>query len=201
MVLLTKLAPETRDLVKKYYKKWEEQQKKNISIHEKWEYQSDPNLIGNEQCDGEKRMKLLLKTLERIDALPGFKRSNQQREMHLKFATASFRKVYGKDYRRHIVRFLKENNLTEVRSDCIVLTPRRFGKTTAVAMYVAAYLLSMPGQTVRYVYLHGWITNILESIYSTGRRASRKLLALIYKLVYELLNHNDKRVPIYNQAK
>lgn len=44
----------------------------------------------------------------------------------------------------------------------MAITPRRFGKTTAVAMFVAAFALAVPGTTT--------------AIFSTGRRASNLLL-------------------------
>ena len=51
-------------------------------------------------------------------------------------------------------------------------------------MYVACFLLAMGGEVV--------------SIYSTGRRASKKLLALIYKIIVMLCT-NDDRIRVYNQ--
>ena len=48
---------------------------------------------------------------------------------------------------------------------CRAITPRRFGKTTAVAMFVSAFALACPGTTT--------------AIFSTGRRASNLLLQQI----------------------
>jgi len=54
----------------------------------------------------------------------------------------------------------------------LISTPRRWGKTTSVGIFVASVLFSVP---------NSWI-----SVYSTGRRASKALSDLVYKFVMVL---------------
>ena len=55
------------------------------------------------------------------------------------------------------------------RVSVLCMTPRRFGKTTAVSMFVGAYALSVSKST--------------QCIFSTGKRASDKLLELVQTLL------------------
>ena len=64
------------------------------------------------------------------------------------------------------------------------MTPRRFGKTMSVGMFVAAYLYS--------------VENAEICIFSTGRRASQKLLELIKQLIEKLTNGRE-RILKFNQ--
>ena len=66
----------------------------------------------------------------------------------------------------------------------LVCTPRRFGKTWSVAMFVAALLYCVPNM---------WI-----SVFSTGQRASSSLLDLAHKFVCSLKD-GSKRVKKKNQ--
>jgi len=60
------------------------------------------------------------------------------------------------------------------------MTPRRFGKTVAVGMYVGALALVVPGCE--------------QAIFSTGRRASSKLLELVSSLVAQVPGGADRVV-------
>ena len=87
---------------------------------------------------------------------------------------------------------MRENNWEDLRQSVLCLTPRRFGKSkfsvntsytitrtsnhfifflsaTAVAMFIAAYAMCVPHR--------------VQSVFSTGRRASQKLLELIKDIV------------------
>ena len=66
----------------------------------------------------------------------------------------------------------------------LVCTPRRFGKTWAVAMFIAALIYCVPNM---------WI-----SVFSTGQRASSSLLDLTHKFVCSLKD-GSKRVKKKNQ--
>lgn len=103
----------------------------------------------------------------------GYRRSLQQREFHDAFIRACLPHIYGLDYfDRHKRRILKRHGLKRMRSEVLCLTPRRFGKTTAVAMFAAAALLEIP--------------DIVLAIFSTGSRASGGLMQQIVGL---LSNH------------
>ena len=53
-------------------------------------------------------------------------------------------------------KIMKMNNFDNLKQQVLCLTPRRFGKTTSVAMFVAAYALTVPRSE--------------QCIFSTGRR-------------------------------
>jgi len=52
--------------------------------------------------------------------------------------------IYGDDWPRVSERVLKEFGIVRLRPEVLVQTPRRFGKTVSIAMFVAAMLLSCP---------------------------------------------------------
>ena len=114
----------------------------------------------------------------------GFKRSKSQREFHKHYISACLKKIFGKDLHRNMLRIMEMFKMKEVRSDVIVCTPRRWGKTFSVALYVAACIWSQPGWEV--------------SIYSTGRRASRKLLMLIRKMIVAIAG-SDSCILQFNE--
>ena len=122
-------------------------------------------------ASGDQRLKALIKALARLDEL-GYRRSRGQLVFHKAFVAACLKKIYGEDLYRNVARLMREYELDELRSDVIVCAPRRFGKTMGVAMFVAAYLLTQPSAEI--------------SIFSTGRRASKKILALICQMVVRL---------------
>ncbi|KAK3252901.1 hypothetical protein CYMTET_37824 [Cymbomonas tetramitiformis] len=76
----------------------------------------------------------------------GLERTTSQKTFHKAFLRATLAHIY-----------------------VLIVTPRRWGKTTSVGMFVAALLLSTPEM---------WV-----SIFSTGQRASSGLLDMVYKMV------------------
>jgi len=113
------------------------------------------------------RLDDLLATLDKLDHW--FKRSTQQREFHKAFVAACLPKIFGADLHKHANKIMRDFDLDDIRTDVIVCAIRRAGKTMAVALFSAAFILTQPGAEV--------------SIYSTGLRTSRKLMALIWKII------------------
>jgi hypothetical protein len=71
-------------------------------------------------------------------------------------------------------------NIRCVRTEVLVRTPRRMGKTVSVAMFVAAVLENCPG--------------IKICIFSTGQRASSGLMSEIKKLLKKIPNGTERIV-------
>ena len=184
---------------KAHYNSIEEQ----CIIKEAWEYYlPDKQKLGKtvieEESEGEKRLRALIENLETLDG-KGFKRARHQVKFHKAFigrrvnvsalllefkftfvflSGAALKKILKEDINNNLTRIIEKYNLNkDLTNDVIITTPRRFGKTYSVALFVAAYLLSQP--------------NCEVSIYSTGRRASQKLLVLIKKLVIILAGSED----------
>lgn len=85
--------------------------------------------------------------------------------------------------------FMLELGLTRLQPQFMAITPRRFGKTYSVAMFVVAMAYAVEG--------------LEQAIFSTGRRASSKLLDLIYAFMCRLpgmkesiIRHNVETIHI-----
>jgi hypothetical protein len=115
--------------------------------------------------------------------LDGFsiERSPPQRDFHDAFLMSCLPWIYGiEDFERHRDRICDENGLDRVRSETMVCAPRRFGKTTSVAIYCESMLLHIPG--------------VWTSVYSTGKRASSGLSDATRKYIAELDGESDRIV-------
>jgi hypothetical protein len=117
---------------------------------------------------GDKRIAAIRNTLTKFE----FKRSKMQREFHEYFLRATAQHLYKDDHDVDFEEICKRNKWPNMKQQVLCLTPRRFGKTTAVAMFVAAFAWCVPRS--------------VQSIFSTGRRASYKLLQLVRELLVEL---------------
>ena len=112
-------------------------------------------------------------------------RSNTQRKFHEAFLNSVVRFLYSHDASPPDFReIMEENNWVDIRQQCLCMTPRRFGKTMSVGMFCASYLYS--------------VENCEIAIFSTGRRASQKLLELINSLICKLPGGKE-RIIKYNQ--
>tara|TARA_B100000963_G_scaffold349274_1_gene358100 strand:+ start:18420 stop:19061 length:642 start_codon:yes stop_codon:yes gene_type:complete len=115
---------------------------------------------------GEQRLHAIREILEN-----GFtwKRSKTQTKFHEAFLNACVRFLYSEDTNApDYTSILAANKWTDLRQQVLCMTPRRFGKTVSVGMFVTAMALVSPCE---------------QAIFSTGRRASSKLLELVGQLV------------------
>ena len=85
--------------------------------------------------------------------------------------------------------FMLDLGVTRLQPQFMAITPRRFGKTYSVAMFVVAMAFAVEG--------------LEQAIFSTGRRASSKLLDLIYSFICRLpgmkesiIRHNVETIHI-----
>ena len=121
---------------------------------------------------GDRRVDALRKCLDAID---GYPRSDTQKRFHEAFINACLPHIYGSaDFERYRDRILQRFGMDTVQFECLICTPRRFGKTTAVSMFCAALLATCPDM---------WI-----SVFSTGQRASSSLLEQTAKFFRMLKN-------------
>ena len=96
-----------------------------------------------------------------LDAF-GYVRTSGQRRFHDEFIKASLPHIFGASFEHHKERIMRDFGMEKMSQEVLICTPRRFGKTTACALFCAAMALCVP---------HTWI-----SIFSTGQRASTMLL-------------------------
>ena len=115
--------------------------------------------------DGFTRLDKLRQALVALDR-GGWERSYHQRLFHESFINAIVRILFKTDppgfFSQSYPRLLELNGWTSINQEILVSTPRRFGKTISVCLFVAALMYACP--------------NIEISIYSTCKRISQKLL-------------------------
>lgn len=117
--------------------------------------------------EGDDRLRRIFTTLDSF----GFERSEFQKLWHWFMVGASLPHIYGeRDWPRVQERVLKSMGFEELRSEVLIQTFRRAGKTWSVSMLLAALLLNVPGLKI--------------SVISTGGRASGKLLDEVMKFIY-----------------
>ena len=113
---------------------------------------------------GDQRLETLRKLLDSM----GLERSPMQKQFHENFISTTLAKIYSKDTNVDLSAIAERENFSNLKQCTVCSTPRRFGKTTSVAMFAGAFAMSLESEI---------------SIFSTGRRASAKLLAQIAKLI------------------
>lgn len=127
------------------------------------------------------RLRILQSLLSVIDE-NGFERSNHQLLFHQKFIQACGRVLYREEWPVHRDAIMKHNGWATAPSECMVSTPRRFGKTFSVAMFCVCMALSFPVEIV---------------VFSPARRASRKILERMREFAGTI--GMEERILEYNQ--
>lgn len=142
---------------------------------------------------GRRRFELFWENIARIEATY-LTLSKQQRHIIEEFVRASLVKLVGlENYEQNPMYYMNLAKKKNRQSLSIVITPRRFGKTTATAIYVGALLLTIP--------------NVVVAIFSTGRRASTLLLQKIAQIVVgakqdkkDILQSNQETLKIRGES-
>ena len=130
------------------------------------------------------RLNYLDKALQSMDV----ERSEMQITFHEAFIQASLRFICRDDPDADLQEIMCARGWENMKQQVLCLTPRRFGKTYAVAMFAAAILVTIPGSE--------------QAIFSTGRRASQKMLETIQMFVVTLkktLNIKNLKLIKFNQ--
>lgn len=116
---------------------------------------------------GDVCLRTLQNLLNKIDS-EGYERSVQQVEFHSAFIVACARVIYKRDWEINRPAIMQKNSWIDSKSEVMISTPRRFGKTFSVAMFCACIALACTLEVV---------------IFSPARRASRKLLERIVQFI------------------
>ena len=129
-----------------------------------------------------------LMTIRRaLDSFKPFERTKMQKRFHHAFLQATAMHLFRDDVDVDLAKVMKQNSWKHLKQQCLCMTPRRFGVSknyVSVGMFCAAYLYS--------------VENCEIAIFSTGRRASQKLLELINSLICKLPGGKE-RILKYNQ--
>ena len=138
-----------------------------VTLKPKTHYESVTNQVKTKQKNyGDIRLSKIRRFLDHVK---GYDRSEMQKQFHESFLQAVALHLYKDDPEVDMDKIKSMNEWPNLKQQCLCLTPRRFGKTTAVAMFVAAYFLSVEKAQL--------------CIFSTGRRASDAMLAKIHEFV------------------
>lgn len=162
-------------------KRQDQRIKESLNVRPAWNHYANVT-YERVESDGEARMNALFDTLDLLDKR-GFERSDTQRDLHSHFIAANLKKIYGDDLYKNLDSIMKKFGISKIRSDVIVCTPRRWGKTYATALICAALIWSQPNLTI--------------CIYSTGKRASKAMLVLIWKMIVAIAGSAEP-IKVYN---
>ena len=99
----------------------------------------------------------------------GMQRSRIQKQLHRGMAGSVLQRMFCSDSDANMRLGMFQHSIESSKQQFMAITPRRFGKTTAVAMFVAAFALAVSGS--------------ITAIFSTGRRASNLLLQQIKAMI------------------
>ena len=139
--------------------------------------------LSTDKYEGDTHLRTLNTLLAKIDN-NGFERSSQQLDFHSAFTVACGRVLYRKDWSLNKPAICSHLGWTKSFSEVMISTPRRFGKTFSVAMFVCCMSLSIGIETV---------------IFSPARRASRKILERVVEFL-RLVGASDRIVEFNQEA-
>lgn len=118
--------------------------------------------------DGDLVMKRLNHTLSSFQ----WKRSDSQVLFHECFNRAILKRAYGSSWEANAVRVMSSLGLSRLKTEVMIMTPRRWGKSVAVAMWIAGALVNIPSVSI--------------GVFSTGQRASTYLMDLVLRFLHEV---------------
>jgi len=128
----------------------------------------------NTTCQGDYLLAKIRSALNFYDSTNEYERSAHQRKFHESMLAASIRHIYSDEFSENFLKILEDNNWESARQEILICCPRRFGKTWAVGMFVAAYLYAIPDAEI--------------CIFSPSRRQSEKMLELVRTFLLKLPN-------------
>jgi len=117
---------------------------------------------------GRERLNIIRQILDSF----GLERSDMQKTFHEDMIGACAKLIFKDDLLAELDDLLLELGVDELMQQFMAITPRRFGKTYSVAMFVVALMFGVEG--------------IEQAIFSTGRRASQKLIELVYRFMCKI---------------
>lgn len=141
--------------------------------------------VEDELQAGHRVIDLFRARMEKFDKEPRFRSFDQVRMQEMALSCCA-RNIYGAAFKGNETAIMQYNHWTDLRQFSAVCTPRRWGKSWALAMFIAVYLISVPGcKMVIYSKslrasgnvdgLMGLVKGMLESVFgitktSTGTR-------------------------------
>lgn len=136
------------------------------------------------ESPGDRRLRHFLEALRKLDEV--FPRSPFQRKVHHSMMASALPHIYGDDFVPNMARIFQKFGIDSLNLWGLIACPRRYGKTMAVAMAMAAFIATQPGKKV--------------CIYSPSRRASRMMLATIFNMV-KIIRGDSSDIVAMNQEE
>jgi hypothetical protein len=112
-----------------------------------------------------------------LDNIPGIDRHEYQIQFHQEILMALLPKIYQKEWAAYSSIILQKYNIKKYRPERLFCTPRRFGKTTSVVVFIIAALYCIP--------------NITTAIFATGKRTAGKLKNQVTKYLRQMPNFTE----------
>lgn len=120
----------------------------------------------------------LIRNIRKMLTKLPIKLSEQQKIFTEEFTRACAPGLYRETWDTNYQRVLKQNKWQDPKPNTMIITPRRFGKTTVCAAYVAVYALCVPGG--------------VQAIFSTSKRVSTMFLQQVKKFLLALTDLTGK---------
>lgn len=127
---------------------------------------------------GEIRYRSVLAKIEQITEANGFMLEAAQRTFVTEYLKACAPLIYGSDWDRSALRFLEKNRISKINYQVMALTPRRFGKTWSICVFVLGLLLCVPG--------------IKVAVISQNLRTSVALVKIMMSFLFMLPDGKDR---------
>lgn len=140
------------------------------------EYYQQP-LWKRESRPGDLMLNALFRSLAVFDQTK-FRRSPSQMEMHVLMTQACLRQIYGTEYLSKLPELLQRFGVSSFLSLVAVFATRRFGKTFALAQFIAAFMWSQERSVI--------------NVFSLSRRASRSMVDKILMMLQVLVPEDTK---------
>lgn len=130
---------------------------------------TDLSLEDDLRCEGDIRLRRIFYLLDTIMLHKKWTREEAQIKLHKSYIIASLPIIYGSDWDIHQERILAKFKVKDLKSLVLALFPRRYGKTIAVACFIAVMLTIICGVTI--------------STFSTGQRASGGMMDEVMRIL------------------
>lgn len=130
--------------------------------------------------DGDHMLKSLMRCLASFDQTK-YRRSVAQMEMHLIMTQACLRQIYGSSYLSKRPELLRRFGVSNFKSLVAIFATRRFGKTFALAQFIAAFMWTQERSVI--------------NVFSLAVRASKAIVDKIVMML-DVLVPTGTKLPI-----
>jgi hypothetical protein len=125
----------------------------------------------SQKSKGEQTYDAVINMYHRIAAANGFQLEAMQEEFLEEFVAACAPLIYGEEeWITQQIKWKQKHNRTKIHRQVFCLTPRRFGKTTSVQLFVLALALVVPGIRIVILSQNGRTSRALLDLCSSSVR-------------------------------